>query len=145
MMDAQTQALLQAVLRRASLSLLQYGGQAFPWAGADEREALAQLRQVVEEDRCGTTELGRYLARKRIMPAYIGSYPTAFTSMGFVSLRFLVPKLVAAQRQEIANLERDLAAVQDPEAREQLQKLLDLKRRHLPVLEGLHAPQPIKT
>src|SRR5262249_45715257 len=130
---------------RESLSLLQYAGQAFPWAGADQHEALAQLRQVVEEDRCGTTELGRHLARKRIMPAYIGSFPTEFTSIGFASLRFLAPKLVAAQRQEIASLERDLAASGDPEAREQLQKLLDLKRRHLPILEALDAPQPVKT
>src|SRR5262249_49546591 len=111
MMDAQTQALLQTVLRRESLPGCTTPALGVRGPGADEGGGRAGLGRVVGEARWGTRELGRSLPRQRIMPAYIGSFPTEFTSMGFVSLRFLVPKLVAAQRQEIASLEADVAAV----------------------------------
>jgi hypothetical protein len=142
MIDARTQHLLQAVLRRQVLSLLQYVRDAFPWVGAGEGPLLAQVRQVMNEDLQAVGELTRFLDRKKIMPGYFGSYPMAFTSINFVSLDYVLPLLAEAQRREVAGLERDLAGVTDPEAREQVQKLLDLKRRHLATLEGVAAAHP---
>jgi hypothetical protein len=77
------------------------------------------------------------------MPPYIGSYPSSFTSYGFVSMDFLVPRLVEEQRGEIAALERDLVGITDAEARAQAQQVLDLKRRHLPELEKMAAAHPV--
>jgi hypothetical protein len=143
MIDAQTQAILTAILRRESLSLLQYVGESFPWITIDERPALARLNQIIAEDKDGVGDLVRFLTRKRLMPPYIGSYPSSFTSYGFVSMDFLVPRLVEEQRGEIAALERDIIGVTDAEARAQVQQVLDLKRRHLPELEKMAAEHPV--
>jgi hypothetical protein len=137
--DAPTQAVLQGVLRRESLALLQYIRDAFPWTSLEEQEAWPRLRQVVEEDSHGLAELAQFLARRRVPLPYIGMFPVDFTSINFVSLDYVVPLLLDEQRREVAALEADQARVADPEAREQLQRLLDLKRRHLSALEGLAA------
>jgi rubrerythrin len=142
MMDSRTQAVLQGVLRRESLSLLQYVSEAFPWAGPEDREALAKFRRVTDEDREGIGELRRYLAREKIMPSFIGSFPQSFTSLGFVSLQALLPKLVEAQRRHIAALERDLGELTDAEAKALVQKILDRKRRHLTELESISPAHP---
>jgi rubrerythrin len=142
MMDSRTQAVLQGVLRRESLSLLQYVSEAFPWAGPEDREALAKFRQVTAEDRESLGELRRFLAREKIMPSFIGSFPQSFTSLGFVSLQYLLPRLVDAQRRDIAALERDVAELTDAEAKALVQKLLDRKRRHLTELESISPAHP---
>ena len=142
MIDSRTQAVLQGVLRRESLSLLQYVSEAFPWAGPEDREALARFRQVTDEDREGIGELRRFLAAKKIMPSFIGSFPQSFTSLGFVSLQALLPRLLVSQRGDIAALERDLTALSDAEARAVVQKILDRKRRHLTELEAIHTAHP---
>ena len=51
MIDARALALLQDVLRRESRSLLQYVREAFPWTTPEERELLAKLRQLTDEER----------------------------------------------------------------------------------------------
>jgi hypothetical protein len=66
----------------------------------------------------------------------------AFTSLGFVSLDYLLPRLVEYQRRAIATLERDVATLKDAEARGVVQRILDLKRDHLKQLETLVAPVP---
>jgi hypothetical protein len=142
MMDAPTLAALQRALRRESLSLLRYASESYPWTRSEEREAAARLRQVMDEDQEAIGALVQFLTAHRLMPPYIGSYPMAYTSLSFVSLDYLLPALAEAQQRHITELERDLAAATDPEAREHLQKLLDTKRRHRDVLEKLAAARP---
>ena len=139
MIEAPTQAVLQDVLRREGLSLLQYIRDAFPWTTVEEQEAWSLLRRAVDEDTQGLTELAQFLARRRVPLPYIGMFPVDFTSINFVSLDFVAPLLLNEQRREVAALEADLARLGDAEARAELQRLLDLKRRHLTVLEGLVA------
>jgi hypothetical protein len=140
--DAPTQALLQGVLRRESLSLLQYIRDAFPWTSLEEHDAWRQLREVVDEDTRAIADLGRFLARRRVPLPYIGQFPTDFTSINFVALDWVVRRLTDLQRHEVATLEADAAGRADLESRAALQKLLDVKRRHLLVLQGLTAPHP---
>jgi hypothetical protein len=142
MTDAPTQAALQRALRRESLSLLRYASEAYPWTAIQEREAAAKLRQVMDEDQEAIGALVQFLTASRLMPPYVGSYPMAYTSLSFVSLDYLLPALAGAQQRHIAELERDLAGVTNPEARAQLQKVLDTKRRHLPILKRLVAARP---
>jgi hypothetical protein len=140
--DPRTGALLQAVVRRESLSLLSYVGDAFPWATAADGAALAALKQVVAEDRAATAVLRRWMARRRVPPPYVGSYPVGFTTLNFVALDHLLPRLLAEQRRAVADLERDRSAASDAEAKAELDKLLAAKRRHVAALEGLTAPPP---
>ena len=85
-------------------------------------------------------DLGRFLFRRHIPPSFTGSFPAAFTTINFLSLEHLLPRLVDTQRQAVADLERDAAAVTDADAKAELEKLLAVKRLHLSELEGLKVP-----
>jgi len=53
-----------------------------------------------------------------------------------------MPTGKARHRLAIAALEHDLASLKNPEAREQVRLMLDMKQRHLPILKGLAAAYP---
>jgi hypothetical protein len=137
MLDATTQTRLQELLRRESRSFLLYIGDSFPWATADEKEALVQLQALIEEERKALAGLAKFLARRRIPLPYLGSYPVAFTTLNFVSLDHLLPMLIDDERRAVADLEGDLAGFTDPDCRQEVQKFLDMKRQHVKVLETL--------
>jgi hypothetical protein len=137
MIEARTQALLQAIVRRTGRSMLQYVGVAYPWASEESQPLLTKLREIVEDEERTTEELARFLRRRRIPLPYLGAYPEQFSSINYVSLDYLLPKLLDYQRKAIAALERDLVQVHDPEIRPEVEKLLDVNRRHLEALEQL--------
>lgn len=142
MIDARTQSLLEEMVRREGRSFLQYIADSYPWATAEEAATLAKLQELIAEEREAMGELGRYLVRRRLPLPYLGAYPMAFTTSNFVALDFLLPRLVEEESRAIAALERDLAKLGDPEARAQVQKILDMKRRHRQALEALAATHP---
>jgi hypothetical protein len=137
LIDAQSAAVLQEIVRRESLSLLSYVGDAFPWTTARGVPALTCLQQLVHAHRDAVADLGRFLTRKRTPVGYIGSYPTSFTTINFVSLDYLLPRLTADERRGITQLERDLGVLTDAEAHDQVVRLLQVKRHHLQALELL--------
>ena len=141
MFQPQTQAILQGIVRRESRSLLSYIGDSFPWTTGAGGPALDTLGQVVRDECDAVSALGRYLIRQRAPVPYLGSYPANFTSMNFVSLEYLLPKLVQSQKELIAALEVDLRQVEAGEPRTQVEALLAVKRRTLATLEGLTVPR----
>jgi hypothetical protein len=142
MLDSQTQNQLQELLQRESRSFLQYVRDSFPWITSEEKPALAQLQTLIEEERRATAALAKFLTRQRIPLPYLGSYPVTFTTLNFISLDHLLPILADSERRAITDLESDLASFADPECCHEVQKLLDLKRRHLKALETLAAAHP---
>ena len=50
MIDPQTEALLRDVVQRESRSLLAYVRDAYPWATAEESQALETLRRLIQEE-----------------------------------------------------------------------------------------------
>ena len=141
MIDARTYAVLRDLVRRESRSLLQYVGEAFPWTSPEARDGLAQLQKLVAEERQATDEVSRFLFRHHLMPPYLGSYPSDFTTINFVSLAHLLPLLSDAERRSVADLERDMSNLGDPEARGLVQKVLDMKRQHQKALDALAGAQ----
>jgi hypothetical protein len=142
MLDSRTQTQLQELLRRESRSFLQYVRDSFPWTTSEEKPALAQLQTLIEEERRAIAALAKFLARQRIAIPYLGPYPVAFTTLNFISLDHLLPILVDTERRALLDLESDLANFTDPECRHEVEKLLDLKRRHVKILKGLAAAHP---
>jgi hypothetical protein len=140
--DPHTQTLLQDILRRESRSVLMYVAEAYPWTTSMQTKALTDLQQLIAAEREAVACLGRFLVRQRIPLPYLPSYPAHFTTINFVALDFLLPRLIEHERRSIAALERDLASLKDPAARTEVEKLLALKRRHLPQLEELASVQP---
>lgn len=142
MIDPSTQTHLQNILCRESPSVLMYVAEAYPWTNSTHTKALTELQQLIAAEREAIVRLGRFLVRERIPLPYLPSYPAHFTTINFLALDFILPRLIEHERQSIADLERDLAGVKAPAARAEVEKLLDLKRKHLPQLEELAAEQP---
>lgn len=143
MSDSSSQTrLLQDIVRRESRSLLQYVTESFPWTTPEERAALAEFQQLAAEERDGTAALGRYLASCRLVVPYLGSFPMEFTSINYVSLEHLFPLLAEHAKLALDRLEKDLEEIEDLEARNLVQNMVDTKRRHLQRLESLAAAYP---
>ena len=139
MIDERDSALLKDVLRRESRSFLHYVADSFPWTTSNENDALGTLQKMIEEEREATAELGRFLYRQRQTLPYLGAYPSHFTTLNYVALDFLLPKLAEEERAEIAGLERDLKELIDPEARAEIDNLLRIKRQHLQTIDTFAA------
>jgi hypothetical protein len=140
--DPQSLAVLQEIVQRESRSLLQYIHDSFPWTSAGEESALIQLRQFAEEERESAAKLGRWLARNRQMVPNLGAYPAGFTTINYVSLDYILPKVAADERKGLARLEQDLAAIGHADARVLVADLIDKKRQHLQTVEELAAAHP---
>lgn len=142
MIDAHTQRVLQEILQRESRSVLTYVGEAYPWTRWAEEKALTDLQQIIAAEREAVASLGRFLVRQRIALPYLRPYPAHFTTINFLALDFLLPRLIEYERRSIADLERDQATLKDPTGQTEVNKLLALKRQHLPRLEELASSQP---
>jgi hypothetical protein len=135
-------ATLLDVLQRERRSLLPFVAEAYPWASAGEEAALARLRAMIEEEQQAAVRLALYLQHRHVTVPPVGPFPLRYTTLNFVSLDFLVPSLIAEQKQRIAELDRDLPQLTDPEARQQVQAFREMKVRHLKALEELTAQAP---
>jgi hypothetical protein len=136
--DARTVALVQDVFRHEGRSFLQYVRDAYPWTTPAGHELLGRLQQIIDEERDGAAALSDFLRRNRETPGYLGPYPMSYTRMNFVALDRLLPLLVEEQRRGVARLESGLNGAQG-EARNEIQSVLERKRRHLATLESLAA------
>jgi hypothetical protein len=137
MIDEATQDVLHEIVRRESLSELLYVGQAYPWTSAAGGPALAEVGAIVKAETEAVAALARWLTKQRADVGYIGPFPNRFTTLNFLALEHILPQLVAAERRLIEQLQADLAGLTDPAAKAEVEKLLAVKRRHLPRLEAL--------
>jgi hypothetical protein len=124
---------------------LLYVGAAYPWTTADHASAVQSLRQLIREEEQALAALGQFLTRRRVALPVLGAFPSRFTTINFLALDYVLPRLIQEQQHAITELQRDLAGLVDNEARQQIQHLLDLKRRHQISLEGLLEQQPQPT
>jgi hypothetical protein len=141
-MDATTAAALQEILRRESLSLLSYVGDAYPWTARGGDAALARLRQVVADHKRALVALGRFATRHRVALSYLGSYPSSFTTANFLALDHLLPRLIDSERSSLEQLQAETELAADGEARTVLEQFLAAKRSQLARLELLASPSP---
>ncbi len=137
MIAAQDAARLERVIRREGRSLLQYLSEAFPWPKTTGDPAPQKVRDMAREEREAIGKLVRLLARRRHMVPYLGAFPMAFTSMNYISIDRALERLAEDGRRAVAALEDDRAALTDAEMRTELDKLIDMKRRHVKALEAL--------
>ena len=138
-MEAAHIPLLHALIRRQSRSLLQYAREAYPWSKAKEHAAADAVQAIAEEQADAVASLGRWLAKQRAPVSSLGAYPMHFTTMNFIAVHALLPRIVAEERQQIADVEQTCLALPAGEARAQVQDLLDLKKAHLQRLMELQS------
>ena len=137
MIPAPDAARLEAAVRREGRSLLQYVSEAYPWTKTAGDTTPDKVRDLAREERDALGALTKFLARRRHTVPYLGAFPMAFTTMNFVSLDYLLPRLAESGRQSITALEKDRAALSDADARAEVDRFLEMKRRHLKALEAL--------
>lgn len=141
--DPANRARLQTILRRESHSLFQYLREVPPWTGLRERNAVARMRELANAELTVCEELSRWLQMHNARGP-LGAFPD-FTPYNDAAMHFLLPAIIREQKQHISALEHDRAAVSDHEAGEILDRLIELKRRHLPELESLHTSPHVFT
>jgi hypothetical protein len=139
MTDADWTTIVQKILNRERSSLLQFAGEAYPWANSAEEAATTKLKRIIDEEQAAEIRLANFLARHHLPQPSQVSFPLRFTSLMFVSLDYLLPQLLDEQRQAITQLKVDMAAITAVQARQQVEQLLALKERHLKELEELTA------
>ncbi len=135
-MQTNSGKLLNRIVTRETYSLLQYLSDAWPWIGPRERQTLEQLQKLAEGEKQETRRLAMLLTRRRMVPTG-GWFPEEFSETHYLALDHLLPRLASHQRWSITELEKDLAGTTEPDIIEAGQRLLDMKRRHLIVLERL--------
>jgi hypothetical protein len=108
-------------------SLLQYAAETDAWtADARAAERLKGWAASQQED------VGRLieLLVERGWPVDLGTYPTEFTDLQFLSLTYYLPRLAASQQQLAAELDEAVhTCVEDPEAVAVLREVADNERR----------------
>src|SRR5437763_1875711 len=102
---------LQAIVMRENRSILTYVGDAFPWTTVRDSNSLDRLRGLVRAETQAVADIGRLLQRQHVPPLAFGSYPASFTTINFLSLKHILPRLAAFERESIAILEREAPGV----------------------------------
>ncbi|MSQ94922.1 MAG: hypothetical protein EXR98_10265 [Gemmataceae bacterium] len=141
-MDAGSVKIVQQLIAMGSGSLLQYVSESSPYSADPAQAAIQRLLAIAHEERDEVARLTRLMQKMRERPPKIGSYPSHFTTMNFVTLDYLVPKLITEHEKEVAQISVALSQLDDEDAQKTVQTYLDMKRRHLEVLKDLVSSKP---
>lgn len=121
-------------------SLLQYLGECSPWTAEDSRqsETLAAIAGIVTEQKRDEALLATAMQETGWVINY-GTYPTSFTDLHYVSLKYMLKQIISSQNQILKAL--DTALSSDPDS-PLLNAVAKSEREILKVVEGLAAPRP---
>lgn len=128
---------LQETYRREYRSLLQYAREASPYAAGPDRLIRDAVLRIAAEESAALESFGAALEAERITLPYLGSFPVGFTDLNFVAIRYLLPKVVAEERGDLAKLETACGETADARGQAALERLVEVHRRHLKELESL--------
>ena len=136
-------SLLQRLIAMGRHSLLQYVAESCPWLSDQTRGEFADVLALAAEEQAAIGKLIRCLQKKHVRPLLLGSYPAHFTLMNFVTVDFLVPKLIEENAAQVAEIEKCLALATGEETHAAIQLYLDLKGRHLQTLTESRTPATV--
>lgn len=128
---------LQEIYRREYRSLSQYVREASPYAAGADRPIRDAVMRIATEETAALESFGKVLETLRVSLPYLGSFPVEFTDLNFVTIRHLLPKLIAEHKGDLVKLEVEILTCTDVIARAAVQRLAELQRRHLKEMEAL--------
>lgn len=101
--------ILNRVLRELSSCFLQYAGECWPWtsAGAEGAKLRDSVMQRVERQRQSIGLVAEHLAAHQDRVEF-GKFPAEFTDLHYVSLAFLLKRLVESQSKLVGSIDRTL-------------------------------------
>jgi hypothetical protein len=132
---------LPELLRRESRSYLHYIRESFPYARGADQDLRARVVALAQAEDAEIARLGRLLQKHRITLPFLGSFPVSFTSSNFVSISYLLPRVIADQKHLLADLEQEIPKISDQELHAGLESYRELKRKNLEALESLNVAQ----
>jgi tRNA isopentenyl-2-thiomethyl-A-37 hydroxylase MiaE len=141
-MDAASLSLIERLISMGTSSLLQYVCESQPWTDENSQALRAKVIAMAQEERDAAARFTRFLQKKHIRIRASASFPSHFTTINFVSIEYLLPKLKAEHEREIAEVETRLRPFEDGEIRTLAQGYLDMKRRHFQTLRELASRAP---
>jgi hypothetical protein len=99
--------LLNRVLRELSGSFVQYVGEIWPWTsvGPEGAKLKAVVDQCVARQRQSIAQLANFLGPRQAR-VELGRFSAEFTDLHYVSLQFLLRRLIACQEQIVQSLNR---------------------------------------
>lgn len=135
---AQSNALLNDLLVQAYRSLLQYTIECWPWTDPDAVGEQEGVRQMAEAQQAAVQEIANLLDHRHV-PIDFGTYPD-WSGLHFVSLDFLLSKLIADETNLVGRIEQAQAALSsDAEAQAVVRNLLQTELSTLGKLRELSA------
>ena len=138
-MDAGSLTLFSRLISMGSSSLLQYVSESFPWSADPAHAAFDAVLVIAREERDEVVRFTRLLQKRHLRLPPMGAYPSHFTTINFVSLVYLLPKLIAEHEKEIAEIDNMLPQTGDDDLRELALAYRNMKHRHLQTLQVLAA------
>lgn len=134
-------ALIHGLIRKEARSLLQFVGEAFPWAGRAGEKDRASFLAIAKHEKNLLDDLSRWCQRNKLGAPALGSYPHEFMDSNFLAIDFLLPKIVDEQTRRLAELQ--WARLSIPEAfRSSYQRYVEVKAKHLERLKKILSHEP---
>jgi len=129
---------LNDLLVNLGRSLLQYACEAGPWSStADAGGVRTTLDRLAERQRKSVQRLAEHLDAEGF-PVDFGIYPDEYTSLHYVSLKYLLSQLLQGQQALVAECEQTVRDVaHDAGARELLGEILAQEQATLAELQRL--------
>ncbi len=138
MPDAQTNAALNDLLILSYRSLLQYTIECWPWTDPDDSAEQQAIAEMAREQQAVVARIADLLDRRQ-QSIDFGTYPD-WSEMHFVSLDYLLIKLIADEENLIAAIEQAQPTLKaDPTASALAFDLVHVERQHLTRLRELAA------
>ena len=120
-------------------SLLQFVGEVSPWTPASAAATRDAVARIVSRQQSDVTRLTDLLVA-RGCPIDFGMYPPDFTDLHFLSLKSLLPRVIASQEALVAELDEAAhTCIDDPEAVTVLGEVLSAERAGTEELKTLKA------
>lgn len=130
---------LNDLLIEIGRSLLQYVSECWPWAPRGQEAVREALDRMAAEQRALAGKLARLLDDRGEIIDF-GSYPTEYTSLHYVSVDFLLQRILRNQEALVRSSDSlARAAEADPECGPLLTEIADVNRKHLDELRRLAA------
>jgi len=115
MADTCSHSPLNQALAAISHSLVQFAGECTPWSDGEDETAQAALQLFQVRQRLQSARIAELLI-DRDWWVDVGSYPTRYTDLHFISLNNLFPRLIANQVEIVATIETAVADCGEDEA-----------------------------
>jgi hypothetical protein len=139
MMSATSTTALNDGLILLYRSLVQYAAECWPWSNAAELETA--VRGIAAEQMDSIEQINQLLVQRGEY-VELGAYPTEYTDLHYVSLKYLLRQMSRNQHDVIAGLQAACsAATDDTEAAALLKSVCTQAEKHLRTLQDLIAAQ----